>query len=59
MTGELLNWLFIDLNSYFASVEQELQPELRGQPIAIVPIDAVCDGPGALHLTGSKPVSTH
>lgn len=33
-----LRSLFLDLNSYFASVEQAERPELRDRPIAVVPL---------------------
>jgi len=36
----MVRWLYLDLNSFFASCEQQENPTLRGKPIAIVPMMA-------------------
>ncbi len=33
-----LRTLFVDLDAFFASAEQSLRPELRGKPVAVVPV---------------------
>jgi DNA polymerase-4 len=49
-----LRALAIDFNSFFASVEQQERPELRGRPIGIVPVLAETTGCIALSIEAKR-----
>ncbi len=49
-----LRYLTLDFNSFFASVEQQERPELRGQPLGIVPVLAETTGCIAVSLEAKK-----
>lgn len=36
----MVRWLYLDLNSFFASCEQQENPSLQGRPVAVVPLVA-------------------
>jgi len=50
----VLRALAIDFNSFFASVEQQERPELRGQPVIVVPVMAETSGSIAVSIEAKK-----
>ena len=50
----MLRALAIDFNSFFASVEQQERPELRGKPLIVVPVMAESSGAIAISIEAKK-----
>lgn len=50
----MLRALAIDFNSFFASVEQQDRPELRGKPLIVVPVVAETTGAIAISLEAKQ-----
>lgn len=49
-----LRYLTLDFNSFFASVEQQERPELRGLPVAVVPVVAETTGCIAISIEAKQ-----
>lgn len=41
LPDDQVEWLFLDLNSFFASCQQQDNPAFRGKPLIVVPADGV------------------
>lgn len=54
MADPLFRYLYLDMNSYFASVEQQEDAALRGRPVGIVTVDR----PGAACIAASHEAKT-
>lgn len=49
-----LRWLFLDMNSFFASAEQHDDPQLRGRPVGVTPTQGDHSGCIAVSIEGKR-----